>query len=260
MFSAVSVLLAALEPRTSGHHIPEPTCTLAPPVAGKASVSLLGIRGEGKPGPTSHQVWTPGQYTASLWVQAWQVAQKPGCHLSPRVPRPHGRWAQPWVALSWLRAQQRSAGSELPPFVLAADMEKTPKAQSPSQFHHKYPDRVSGAGLIVQALAAACRKPRCQRLGATGWDRKRPGAPGGLCRPALRPGCRHVEGRLPGLGRLLLCSPGWGGDSRNGWPPALWPWPKGQEPLPLHGQALHRVTFQPSSLSLHMTCDWRRPK
>lgn len=35
-------------------------------------------------------------------------------------------------------------------------MGENPKGQNtPSQFHHKYPDRASGAELIVQALAAA---------------------------------------------------------------------------------------------------------
>lgn len=64
--------------------------------------------------------------------------------------------------------QRRSAGSELPPFVLEADMDKTPKAQSPSQFHHKYPDRVSGAELIVQAPAAALPETALPAVGGRG--------------------------------------------------------------------------------------------
>lgn len=43
-----------------------------------------------------------------------------------------------------------------PSFVLEADMGENPKGLSaPSQFHHKYPDRASGAELIVQGPAAA---------------------------------------------------------------------------------------------------------
>lgn len=43
-----------------------------------------------------------------------------------------------------------------PPFVLEADTGENPKGPSePSQFHHKYPDRASGADLIVQGPAAA---------------------------------------------------------------------------------------------------------
>lgn len=54
-------------------------------------------------------------------------------------------------------------------------MGENPKGlNAPSQFHHKYPDRASGAELIAQALAAALRKPCCQQLGAAGSDRKRP--------------------------------------------------------------------------------------
>lgn len=152
-------------------------------------------------GTTSHQIWDLGRCTALLWVQPWQVAQKPGHHLSPHVPRPHGRWAQSWAALSWLRAQQRSAGSELPPFVLEADMEKTPKAQSPSQFHHKYPDRVSGAELIVKALAAALPETALPAVGGRRLGQEAPRCTRGLCRPALTPSCRHVEGGLLGFGR-----------------------------------------------------------
>lgn len=170
-------------------------------VARTASVSLLQIREEERPGSTFHQIWGPGRCTASLQVQAWQVAQKPGHHLRPRVPRPHGRWVQPWASLSWLRAQQRSAGSELPPFVLEVDMEKTPKAQSSSQFHHKYPDRVSGAELIVQALAAALPETALPAVGGRRLGQEAPRCTRGLCRPALRPGCRHVEGGLLGLSR-----------------------------------------------------------
>ncbi|MEJ1279668.1 hypothetical protein NN561_010602 [Cricetulus griseus] len=149
----------------------------------------------------AQQIWDLGRCTALLWVQPWQVAQKPGHHLSPHVPRPHGRWAQSWAALSWLRAQQRSAGSELPPFVLEADMEKTPKAQSPSQFHHKYPDRVSGAELIVKALAAALPETALPAVGGRRLGQEAPRCTRGLCRPALTPSCRHVEGGLLGFGR-----------------------------------------------------------
>lgn len=101
-------ILVALIPRTSGHYNPVAACTLVPPVARKASVSLLEVREEWRrPSLTSHQVWTLGRWTASLWIQAWQMALKPVHPLSPCVPRPHGRWAQPWAALSWHRAQQR---------------------------------------------------------------------------------------------------------------------------------------------------------
>lgn len=161
------------------------------------SFSLGNLRGE----ISFHQIWALEQCTASLQVQAWQGAQKPGHHLRPRVPRLHGRWVQPWASLSWLRAQQRAAGSELPPFVLGVDMEKTPKAQSSSQFHHKYPDRVSGAELIVQALAAALPETALPAVGGRRLGQEAPRCTRGLCRPALRPSCRHVEGGLLGLSR-----------------------------------------------------------
>lgn len=56
-------------------------------------------------------------------------------------------------------------------------MEKTPKAQSLSQFHHKYPDRVSGAELIVRPRPQPCRKPRCQPFGGRRLGQEAPGAP-----------------------------------------------------------------------------------
>ena len=84
---------------------------------------------------------------------------------------------QPCLVSEHSIGQGRSAGSELPPFVLEADMEKTPKAQSPSQFHHKYPDRVSGAELIVQALAAALPETALPAVGGRRLGQEEPGAP-----------------------------------------------------------------------------------
>lgn len=68
-----------------------------------------------------------------------------------------------------------------PSFVLEADTGENPKGLSaPSQFHHKYPDRASGAELIVQAPAAA---PPETALPAVGGRRPRqetpPSAPQG---------------------------------------------------------------------------------
>lgn len=48
-------------------------------------------------------------------------------------------------------AEEGGLGVTYPlPFVLEADMGENPERLSaPSQFHHKYPDRASGAELIV---------------------------------------------------------------------------------------------------------------
>jgi hypothetical protein len=57
-------------------------------------------------------------------------------------------------------------------------LEKSPQAPAPSQFHHKYPGRASGAELIVQARPQPRRKPA-----ASGWGPQagtgNPGAPQG---------------------------------------------------------------------------------
>lgn len=87
-------------------------------------------------------------------------------------------------------------------------MGENPKGpNAPSQFHHKYPDRASGAELIVQGPAAAPRKPCCQRLGAAGPDRKRPRT--------------YPRAHAPGTGLLPPTRPG--AILKPGWTLGLWP-------------------------------------
>lgn len=89
-------------------------------------------------------------------------------------------------------------------------MGENPKGPSaPSQFHHKYPDRASGAELIVQAPAAA---PPETALPAVGGRRPRQEAPPKVpqahaCARTCCPDPRHHFGAELGSGDWL--SPAW---------------------------------------------------
>lgn len=113
-----------------------------------------------------------GLALASIMAAAFSCpdSQRQSCGRPPAQPL--AQRGKTWMAKGGLSVNFP------PPFVLEADTGENPKGLSaPSQFHHKYPDRASGAELIVQGPAAALPETM---LPAVGGCRPRQETPPGV--------------------------------------------------------------------------------